>query len=83
MGKWKAYRGMNESADDAVELYDLSLDEEEQIDLAGEEKFAEVLKAAKTIMNRESAGTACKFIPLALQLSFGKYLFEYALFESF
>lgn len=66
MGKWKAYRGKNEGADDQVELYDLSTDEKEQNDLATDPQYAEVLKQAKEILNRESSGTACKFVPLAI-----------------
>lgn len=66
MGNWKFYRGLNESENDPLELYDLSSDPSEQRDLASDEKHADLLKMAKEILNRESAGTACKFTPLAL-----------------
>ena len=66
LGNWKFYRGLNEHENDPLELYDLSTDPSEKRDLASDDKHADLLKKAKEILNRESAGTACKFTPLAL-----------------
>ncbi|MFK7924377.1 MAG: sulfatase-like hydrolase/transferase [Bacteroidia bacterium] len=67
MGNWKLYRGQNQSGDDPVELYDLSVDAEEQNDLAGLAEHKDLIKEMQAIMNAENADSPCKYMPFAIE----------------
>lgn len=64
-GKWKAYRGQNQSPQDPVELYDLTVDPGEIKDLAQDPAHADLLRELRGLLNQENEGSACSFVPLA------------------
>ncbi len=62
--QYKAIRKVNQGPADPVELYDLTRDPAEEVDLSAVSSYQDILKKAITILNRETSGTACRFIPL-------------------
>lgn len=66
MGQWKLYRGQNQSANDPVELYDLSVDAEETQDLSGLAEHQDLIQRMKKIMNEENADSECSFVPFEI-----------------